>query len=373
MALHASLRLVLVGLLLCEAGCGVRSGAPQPGPEGRSLSIWHDRTPAGGPVVPNAGEDFALVYDPRGHRVLSFGGKNDENVNLAEVWALDLESRVWEEIVPSEGTPPPREDHSVVYDALGHRAILYGGEDGPTTNDTWAFDLESHAWRDLTRPDAPRREDHTAVYDSHRKRMIVFGGQDREALGTDVWELDLDPESPTFETWLELETRGRRPQARYDHSAVYDPSSSRMVIFGGWDDEDEDYLDDTWALHPEEGTWRRIKTKRSNPSARRHAAAVYAGDRNWFVIQGGFGDKGYLNDVWAFDLTANIWLNLTPGPQPRIDHGAIYDPRARRLVVYGGDARLDPKFKDVWELEIRPDLPLEELLDAAGAKRKKKR
>ncbi len=80
---------------------------------------------------------------------------------------------------------------------------------------------------------------------------------------------------------------------------------------------------------------------------------------------GGTGQRGYLNDAWAFDLTLDVWLNITPGPQPRLDHRIIYNPKSQNVLLYGGDARLPTKFHDVWELQIEPELPLTDLQKAA--------
>lgn len=88
------------------------------------------------------------------------------------------------------------------------------------------------------------------------------------------------------------------------------------------------------------------------------------GRRNWALLCGGFGKEGYLNDVWAFDLTDDVWINLTPGPQPRIDHQAVFDPVAGRLLLYGGDARLRTKFHDLWELRVAPQFSPEILQEA---------
>jgi hypothetical protein len=146
-----------------------------------------------------------------------------------------------------------------------------------------------------------------------------------------------------------------------------------MVIYGGWDNDQNEYLGDTWAFYfavpPDTaGHWRRIKTSKSHPPRRRHAVGVYDSARDWFVIFGGFGEEGFLNDVWAFDLNEDLWINITPGPQPRMDHQAIYDPQSRRMIIYGGDAVLEGKFHDLWELQIQPDLPLKQLYRGAGAK-----
>jgi len=148
---------------------------------------------------------------------------------------------------------------------------------------------------------------------------------------------------------------------------------NRMVIYGGWDKDKKEYLKDTWAFYFSDtagapGKWKELKGKYSHPPKRRHVSGVYEASRNWLIIFGGFGDEGYLNDVWALNLTSDIWINITPGPQPRLDHQTVYDPDSKRLLLYGGDARLKGKLRDVWELQIEPDLPVELLEEAATTK-----
>lgn len=348
---------------------------------GARLSQWIDLTPAIAQTSrgPRAGEDCALMFDPRTHRIILFGGKDDHDVNLNEVWSLDLAAQRWEPILAENEGPPASEDHTAIYDPLGHRMIIYGGENGLTTNQTWSFDFAARRWRDMTaQSEAPAREDHTAIYDSRGKRMIIFGGRNNDGKNDyinihEVWALDLDPQSATFEQWQNLTNEERHPLGRSDHAVVYDSLRNRMVIFGGWDKEKKEPLQDTWAFYFDDSAkgsnfWKQIKTKYSQPPERRHAAGVYDVSRNCFIIFGGFGDEGYLNDVWALDLTKDIWINITPGPQPRLDHQVVFDPTSQRLLLYGGDARLDGKFHDVWELQIAPDLSLEALEHAATVK-----
>ncbi|MDZ7291726.1 MAG: hypothetical protein ONB44_09870 [candidate division KSB1 bacterium] len=384
---HAWLVLVAVVLIGCASKTKMLPIQPHSATEdrlvvaGNTLSRWVDRTSpmTSASAVPAAGEDCAVIYDPVQHRIILFGGKDDEDKNSNEMWALDLTTNTWQQITVEGESPPASEDHAVIYDPIGHRMILHGGEDGLTTNKTWAFDLKRHRWRNLTpQTEAPAREDHTAIFDSRGKRMVIFGGRDNDSTYDyinihEIWAFDLDPDSPTFEKWKNLTPEDRHPLGRSDHVAVYDAKKNRMVIFGGWDKEEKEYLGDTWAFYfaalPDSlGYWRQIKTKKSHPPKRRHAVGVYDSARNWFIIVGGFGEEGYLNDVWAFDLTYDVWLNITPGPQPRIDHQAIYDPRSRSLILYGGDARLKGKFHDVWELQIQPGLPLELMIQQAGGK-----
>jgi uncharacterized membrane protein len=345
---------------------------------GKRVSQWLDLTPqlSRSERAPAATEDCAMIYNPVSHRVILFGGKNDADENLNEVWSLDLGAHRWEQILAENAGPPDSEDHTAIYDPHGHRMIVYGGEDGLTTNQTWAFDFETRLWRNMTDSTAPAREDHTAIYDSRGKRMVTFGGRNNTGKADyvnihQVWALNLDPKSPRFEKWQNLTVEKKRPLGRSDHAAVYDSLKHRMVIYGGWDKENKEPLQDTWAFYFSERRWREIKTEYSHPPRRRHVTGVYDAARNCFIIFGGFGEEGYLNDVWALDLTTDIWVNLTPGPQPRFDHQVVYDADSKRLLLYGGDARLERKFRDAWELQIEPDLSWQLLEEAATTKAQK--
>lgn len=342
-----------------------------------AFSEWHERTAAIKPssAWPAATEDCALIYDPRAHRLVLFGGKNDADENVNEVWALDVAHNAWQQIMVTGDSPPPSEDHTAIYDPLGHRLILYGGENGPTTNNLWAFDLQKHRWHNLGDSTAPRREDHTAVFDSRAGRMVIFGGRDNEFVNLyEVWGFDLDPQAPGFEKWHNLSVAEKHPPGRSDHVAVFDSLKNRMIVFSGWDKDAKEYLSDTWGYYFDpapyvKGRWKQIKTKQAYPPKRRHAVGAYDADRNWFVICGGFGEEGVLNDVWAFDLAFDAWLNITPGPPPRIDHQAVFDPVSKRLILYGGDARFRGKMHDLWELNILQGLPEELRMKEARADR----
>jgi hypothetical protein len=365
-----SQRLVRCGVALAAAGALSASAAPRDarGQDGAAAAApfvtqWIDRTPAAKAPGPVGSEDASLIYDPVAGRVILYGGKDDHDLGSRETWAFDPASRAWERIQTKGPTPPASEDHTSIYDPNSHRMILYGGENGPTTNKLWSLDLKTFTWRELTNPQVPRREAHSADYDSLGKRMIVFGGLDR--LNEDlysVWAMDLDPASPAFEKWRELTVPEGRPPGRIDHAAVYDPIKNRLVFHGGWTKTRKGLYADTWAFYlpgaSGAGRWARLDTGGVEPPPRRHAVGVHDPDRNLFVMFGGQGPAGHLNDVWAFDLTRDVWTNITPptpGPMGRIDHQAVYDPRRKSLLVYGGDADLDDmKLHDIWELVLSP-------------------
>ena len=360
--------LIMAGVISATSGAAttaVGQGAGIPPHEREVAQVvgrWIERTPSGPAAMPRGSEDAAMIYDPIRDRVIVHGGKDDANLYTNETWAFDSDARVWEKLKTAGPTPPASEDHSTIYDPIGHRLILYGGEHGPTTNKLWSLDLKTLTWRDMTTPDAPRRESHSAVYDSRRKRMIIFGGFDRTQVDLhDVWAMDLDPSSPSFEQWQDLTVAEGRPPGRIDHSAVYDPGKDRLVFHGGWTKARKAVLGDTWAFsfadsQDRKARWSKMEAASGGPSPRRHAVGVHDPEHNVYVMFGGQTGPAFLNDVWAFDLSRDIWLEVSvsdPKPQPRIDHQADYDSRTHSIVVYGGDAGVPHrKLHDVWALTL---------------------
>jgi hypothetical protein len=62
------------------------------------------------------------------------------------------------------------------------------------------------------------------------------------------------------------------------------------------------------------GHWKQIKTKnRIRPDAAMPSGFMIPPETGYYLRR--FWRRGYLNDVWAFDLTNEVWLNITPGPQ----------------------------------------------------------
>lgn len=109
--------------------------------------------------------------------------------------------------------------------------LVFGGRDPNDRNDLWSLSLAGPPeWTLLSpagTPPSPRNQ-HTAIYDPDRTRMVVFGGT---SLG-DAWALDLADPLGTV-SWEPLAIDGTPPGGRLNHSAIYDQSEGRMVVFGG--------------------------------------------------------------------------------------------------------------------------------------------
>jgi hypothetical protein len=210
---------------------------------------WTEIVPAG--TLPAKRYGFAAIYDPVRDRIVLFGGENDDYPNPTETWALSMSGTpTWTELAPGGTRPVGRRGHSAIYDPVGDRMVIFGGNDvsyGPL-DDAWALSLSgSTAWTELAPGGAgpQHRVAHTAIYDPMRHRMLVFGGYDnirRDEYYNDVWGLSLSPGSSA---WTQVP--GPSPTQRARCTAVYDSVRDRMLVFGGTS-KHHGINGDVWAL-----------------------------------------------------------------------------------------------------------------------------
>jgi uncharacterized protein YjbI with pentapeptide repeats len=203
-----------------------------------------------------------------------------------------------------------------------------------------------------SRPSA--RADSSAVYDSATNQLLVFAGNDTGCTFfpslNDLWSLSNANGNGGVPQWTQVSTLGTPPPVRRGQSAVYNPGSNRMVVFGG------DPIgcgvgkyNDLWVLTNANGiggtpTWASLSPLGTPPAARSDHAAVYDVANNRMIIFGGFGPSGNLSDVWVLSNADGVggtpqWTQLAPtGSIPTATglQAAAYDPGSNRLIVFGG-------------------------------------
>jgi len=75
-----------------------------------------------------------------------FGGKDDENQKLNDLWRFDMVQLSWTKIVTEGHCPPPRAGHSaVVYEG---KIMIFGGifEVTKEMNDCHLYDIQKNSW-----------------------------------------------------------------------------------------------------------------------------------------------------------------------------------------------------------------------------------
>ena len=308
----------------------------------------------------------------------------------------------WRQLTSSGMQPPPRRDHSLV--AVGQRQLfVFGGRSSGPLGDLWSFDMIEGSWTQVQAPDGPpARFGHNAVYDGVNGRMVVFGGQSAGgAFFDDIWAFHmafdvvgvgtwarlksgevgpsarygaagaLDPTGRLLishgftdagrfddtwgfdlagESWTEASPQGARPLERCLMRSVWDPSSGRLLMFGG-QSTGIPFLGDLWEL-TEDGWFER--TAEPKPSPRNFYAMAFDDEGGRLLLFGGSTQDGPANDLWQLDSASNIWSEESPegeAPSARFGHDAVWMPDRRSLVVFGGrDGSQD--LNDLWELSL---------------------
>jgi hypothetical protein len=329
---------------------------------------WVRLTPAMNP--PTASVNHSMTYDERRERSIVFGGTDVYGNDINETWLLE-NGPGWTLFLPSGEPPPGRRRHSAVYDSLRDELVVFGGTDGVQyLNDTWILSLgENPAWKELYPIGAapPPRADHTAILDPLRRQMVVFGGTDASSRLSDSWVLTLEEEP----TWTELEAPHEPlPGGHSGHSAVFDLIRNGMIVFGGHADT---LPRSTWLLDLRgEPVWSELAVSGNPPQKRWEHTAIHDPARRRMVVFGGIGGASETprNDTWVLTLgTVPSWRRLEFSgalPAARERHGAVYDRRHDRMIVFGGRST-DPLY-DLWTLTWR-GVPIqeEEFLSASEA------
>lgn len=239
------------------------------------------------PAEPLLARRDLVLAESDGGQLLAFGGRDPVSgaaLNDSRLWAGAYWSPVFTTIAA-------RYSAAAAYDPLHRVIVLFGGYTCPLEQegceplaDTCLF--EDMAWKCNRRPGPVARGEHSMVFDSVRGKIVLFGGRDRDGVRDDTWTFD-----GTF--WEQIDSGPPRARA----AMAFDAIRGVTVLFGG-ETSSAETSDETWELH---GTrWLEIDTATSAPPARHNAALGYdsAGDR--LLLFGGNNGASVLGDSWEY-------------------------------------------------------------------------
>jgi len=320
-----------------------------PGPPPVPSVAWAPISPpAGGP---GARYGAAGVYHPARDALLIYGGSSP--AYQSDIWSLPLApGGAWSQITPGGPTPLRRIMHSMILNPVDDQLVVFGGLYNDFLNDLNVMTLTTPWWFPNPGQGSPpsARGGHAAIYDPVRRRMLVIGGFDG-GLENDVWEYT----PPGTGAWHLLAVGGTPMPPRLQHTAIYDPTRDRVIVFGG---DGGPFLNDVWALNLS-GTpnWEQLSPLGLAPSPRREATAIYDAVMDRMIVYGGFDDsRQWRGDLWALDFVgAPVWTRLissTPSPAGRAGHISVYDPVRHRMVMFGGQLGSTQYSNEVWGLDL---------------------
>lgn len=266
-------------------------------------SIWVRRTPI---VHPPARVGARAVYMPSVQSALLYGGYANGNYTGAQPDYWNWNGSVWSVYLQLGPQPGPRAMHTMIFDPVRNRVLLFGGHDGTTAlGDTWEFNPVAMQWSPRAPINSPpARTSHSMVYDSRRNRSVMFGGSDAAGLFLgDTWEYDGG-------NWSQR-APVTNPPRRWSQAMAYDPARGLSVMTGGYGD----------------------------PQCGNYCARL-------------------LDDVWEWN--GADWRERAPAcerPVPRQGAGLAFDQRQSQLVMFGGSDTGNQVPGDTWLYSERTDVP----------------
>uniref|UniRef100_UPI0037E92E6A kelch repeat-containing protein n=1 Tax=Semicossyphus pulcher TaxID=241346 RepID=UPI0037E92E6A len=167
---------------------------------------------------------------------------------------------------------------------------------------------------------------------------ILIGGQGArmQFCKDPMWKLCTEDVS-----WVAAETlaEGPTPEARIGHTAIYDPDSRRIFVFGG--SKNKKWFNDVHILDTQSWKWTMVEAQGKVPPLAYHSCSMFRGEL--FVLGGVFPrpnpePDGCSDLLYIFDPNLSIWYQpIVTGdtPSSRSGHSACV-MQERKIYVFGG-------------------------------------
>jgi hypothetical protein len=300
-------------------------------PSGQWIQNFPDSSPS--PRIVHA-----MTYDTFNQRVILFGGR-DASGFKTDTWIYNPMDSTWEERFPTGSPsvlncPLTPSSNLMVYDTFNQRVVHFGLlEETCSEAVTRVYDVADNSWSVLMTGDSPQpRRLAAMVYVLDTLQVILFGGETEAGLNNETWAFDL-----LTDTWQEI-TPSVSPSPRGGHKMVYDSFNDTVTLFGG-ETEDGTRNNETWLYDVFDNTWNQSSSSVS-PSARSKHDMVYDTVNRLVLLFGGFttGSAFPNNETWVYDYTTDDWIQLQPAPSPdrRFIHAMVYASDIQEVILFGG-------------------------------------
>lgn len=263
--------------------------------------------------------DHAVCYHGATGQLLLFGGNalgvaaSTPFGNHADFWVRT--GNTWQEQAPNV-VPTPRVRHSMVYDSVRQRTVLFGGQTAVITNETWEFDGAHWSLRITAHAPAPRTFQHT-VFDAGRGRVVLFGGSASGNPLVDTWEYDgID--------WT-LVTPTTSPSPNLVGTIAYSPSFARCILVGTAYNAPPAM--ETWSY--DGVTWTAIATAHA-PTAYNNLAAQTSPAGLILLLEFDYSTQSNL--TWQFDGVDWTAINTAHSPPFTTSATLAFDSNHQRVL-----------------------------------------
>lgn len=305
-------------------------------------------------AAPSTRNGHTAVWDSVNSRMIIWGGHDGTvEVNTGGEYTPAPTTGSWTSTDTGTNLPDARKEHSAVW--TGTQMIIWGGfnatNDELNTGSKYTPGAGPTYWADVTTTGAPgERRRQTAVWDSTSSKMMVWGGSDGGAMKNDGGLY-----APGADSWTATDVADPDlPGAREEHSAVW--TGTYMIVWGGTNGAT---LNTGGRFDPAGPDYWLPVTTTGAPVARKNHTAIWTGSR--MVIFGGHDGTVYRTDGGIYNPGANSWtaINSTDSATARSQHIGIWDSVASRMIVWGGTngsalgsgAALDPS-ANIWTVPV---------------------
>ncbi|KAF2966476.1 hypothetical protein GQX73_g7079 [Xylaria multiplex] len=316
-----------------------------------SSGMYWSRAPvSGAPHKPVRAHTTTLV----GNNVYVFGGC-DSRTCFNDLYILDADAFHWS--VPHVTGDVPIPLRAMTCTAVGKKLVIFGGGDGPAYyNDVYVLDTLNYSWhkpRIIGEQVPSARRAHTACL--YKNGIYVFGGGDGVRALNDIWRLDVSDMSKM--SWrlvsgpdknaangADIGVGVNKPKARGYHTA--NMVGSKLIIYGGSDGGE--CFNDVWVYDVDAQLWKPVPIP--VPYRRLSHTSTLVG--SYLFIIGGHDGSEYSDDVLLLNLVTMSWDKRRVyglPPSGRGYHGTVLHDS--RLVMIGGFDGVEV-FGDVWILEL---------------------
>lgn len=221
--------------------------------------------------------------------------------------------------------PSKRSDVAGVADPTSGAIVTFGGDDGPIVNqipnavfrgDTWVYE-PGFGWTEVEGAGPSARARYGVAYDPTSRRMLLFGGRYRDegasgdyTLFNDLWAFDFEAR-----TWEQLyDGSGFGPGPRFSPALAWDDETGTLYLAAGGLNANAlspQPASDLWSF--DGTTWNQVTTSGDAPSDRMFEAWAHDRTRGTLVAFGGqVGDffSPAFNDFYALELETGVWTQL---------------------------------------------------------------
>ena len=350
--------LALLVVLSFVLGLSLAWAAEQNTQQGTQLATFSEMTTKKAGPKPRV---MSAAFLRKNQMIICGGGLETLNPQ-GDLWALDLKTKEWSQIVPTNGDLQKVATIVGIYDETRDRLVVMAHKISGEI-ETYLYSFAENKW-DKVAPagDAPKAMvSATPIYDPKADAMVFMGGS--------AWE---NPDNTRYRTvyyndtyslslkdfkWRKLETTGERPLARNKHTEIYDPKTHSLVVFGGIGTDKtgtELVFNDVWTLDLATGEWKKVEVQGIEVEARCDNCAVYDPTKHQMIAFGGAAMmQKYFADALALDLKTFTWSRIKtklPVTLQLASAASVWDSNANRALIFGGVQPGRMLMNSVWEL-----------------------